>query len=113
MFPSLYPTGTEIPGQVRTIEAADAEEALRVTGDVGTPIDLIVTDVIMPGISGVDLMTRLAQIHPGIKSLFMSGYPDYAGPHGLPNAAALLQKPFSPEGLAEKVRSNLRQPQTV
>ena len=58
----------------RVIEASNAEEALSLCRREATSIDLVLTDVMMPGLSGVELVVRLADLRPGIKALFMSGY---------------------------------------
>jgi two-component system, cell cycle sensor histidine kinase and response regulator CckA len=88
------------------IQAGDGIEALRVARDFNGNIDLILTDVVMPGISGRTLVTRLESMRPGIKSLFMSGYTDNAiVDHGiLDSKVAFLQKPFTVQSLAHKVR---------
>jgi two-component system cell cycle sensor histidine kinase/response regulator CckA len=72
----------------------------------------LLTDVVMPGISGVDLAEHLARRYPGLKTLFMSGYTDEAiAHHGvLAPGIAFLQKPFSPMDLARKVRTVLDAP---
>jgi PAS domain S-box-containing protein len=84
-------------------------EALRVSESYPGPIDLLVTDVVMPHVGGVQVAEHLQQTRPGIKTLFMSGYPDDAlGEHGVIDAGiVLLQKPFLPTTLANKVRSVL------
>jgi len=73
-------------------------------------IDLLLTDVVMPGMSGRDLADELQRRFPGLKVLFMSGYTDDAIVHQgfLDPGLAFLQKPFTPDGLARKVREVLR-----
>jgi len=73
------------------------------------PIHLLVTDVIMPGMSGPDLAGRLSQPRPDMKTLYMSGYADNAIIHQgvLDEGADFIQKPFSTDGLALKVREVL------
>jgi len=96
----------------QVIQAADADEALlRCEREQGR-IDLVLTDVVMPNLSGGELANRLGKRWPGIKVLFMSGYTDNAiGHHGvLEEGAEFIQKPFSPEGLAIKVREMLVAP---
>jgi DNA-binding response OmpR family regulator len=72
-------------------------------------IDLVLTDVVMPNVSGRDLADRLATVRPGIKVLFMSGYTDNViERHGvLEDSARFIQKPFSPVELAGRVRAVL------
>jgi len=91
------------------LAASDADAALRVVERHGGMIHLLLTDVVMPGLSGHELANRLSAQRPGIRVLYMSGYPgDAVVQHGtLPLGSAFLQKPFSPDGLARKVRDVL------
>jgi PAS domain S-box-containing protein len=91
------------------IEAPDADEALRAVAEHAGQIDLLLTDVVMPGISGGLLAQRLSEQYPGVRILYMSGYPDGAVvDHGvLAPGTAFLQKPFTPAGLAGAVRDVL------
>src|SRR5437870_2134744 len=91
------------------LAASDAAAALRVVERHGGTIHLLLTDVVMPGLSGRELADRLAAHRPGIRVLYMSGCPgDAVVQHGtLPSGSAFLQKPFSPDGLALKVRDVL------
>jgi PAS domain S-box-containing protein len=93
------------------IEAASAEDALALCAHDGA-IDLLLTDVVMPHMSGPELAKRIAQLRPLTKVLFMSGYTDDAVVrHGvLTSQIALLQKPLSPTTLADKVREVLDKP---
>jgi CheY-like chemotaxis protein len=91
------------------LEAADGMEALRITGEFAGEIHLVLTDVVMPGMSGRSLISQLETVRPTIKALFISGYTDNAiVHHGVldPNVA-FLQKPFSADGLVRKVREVL------
>ena len=91
------------------LEASDGLEAIRVANDHKGPIDLLVSDVVMPHLGGRQLAERLAVVKPSMKLLFLSGYTDDAVVrHGVLEAEyAFLQKPFTPTGLAQKVREVL------
>jgi DNA-binding response OmpR family regulator len=91
------------------LAAANAEEALRVSGDFRGEIEMMVCDVSMPGLSGKQLAERLAESRPETKVLFMSGYTDDTIVHHgiLDPGIAFLQKPFTPQALARKVREVL------
>jgi signal transduction histidine kinase len=94
------------------IEAATPDQALKLSAECDDPIHLLLTDVILPDMSGPKLVQRLAATRPSMKVLYMSGYPEDAlGPHGALDAGtAFIQKPFRPEALASKVREVLDQP---
>jgi CheY-like chemotaxis protein len=96
----------------RVLEAGDGAEALRVAGGYLRPIDLLVSDVVMPGVGGRELAVRLAAVHPEARVLFMSGYADDAVVrHGVrEEQAPFLPKPFTPADLARKVREVLDGP---
>ncbi|MCP9446962.1 MAG: response regulator [Nitrospira sp.] len=70
-------------------------------------IDLLLTDVVMPGMSGIEVARRLRVIKPDLKLLFISGYPDDAGIGANDQASAYVQKPFTPETLARTIRELL------
>jgi PAS domain S-box-containing protein len=91
------------------LEARDGQQALQVATEHGSTIHLLLTDVVMPGMSGSALAAQLTQILPGLKVLFMSGYTDEAITHHgvLDPGVAFVQKPFSPAALARKVREVL------
>jgi two-component system, cell cycle sensor histidine kinase and response regulator CckA len=88
------------------LEAASGDEALRLAEAVEGGCQLVVTDVVMPGMSGKALAEELRARWPEIKVLFMSGYPnDVILRHGLMNDEVnCLEKPFTPSELAAKVR---------
>jgi DNA-binding NtrC family response regulator len=85
------------------MEAANADEAETLLA-AGT-VDLLLTDVVMPGRSGFELFTRLRRTLPSLRVLFISGYSDYA--MSVEGNLAFLEKPFSAEGLIAKIREVL------
>jgi len=91
------------------LEAPSAEAALDIAVRYSGAIHLLLTDVIMPGLSGRELATRLADLRPEARVIFMSGYTDDAVTrHGvLEPGLAYLQKPFTPDALGQKVREVL------
>ena len=91
------------------LEAPDGEAALQLAHRHRGPIHLLLTDVVMPRVSGRELAERLTQVRPDMKVLYASGYTDDSVVrHGiLELGTAYLQKPFSPESLARKVRDVL------
>jgi hypothetical protein len=93
----------------QVMQAANADEALLVCEREGERIALVLTDVVMPSLSGRELADRLKQRWPGMKVLFMSGYAgDAITHHGvLESGAEFVQKPFSADELAIKVREML------
>jgi PAS domain S-box-containing protein len=94
------------------IEASSGAEALEIVGRVAHQLDLVVSDVVMPGISGPELVKRLAVVAPGVRCLLVSGHAEAAVlPDGLTGiGASFLPKPFTPERLARKVREVLDSP---
>ena len=93
----------------RILQARDPEEALLLGAKTTEPIHLLLTDVVMPRMSGPELGKQLAAILPGLKILCMSGYTDEAVlRHGLSGSGlAFLQKPITSESLSRKVREVL------
>jgi two-component system, cell cycle sensor histidine kinase and response regulator CckA len=91
------------------LEAPDGDTALRLATKHHGPIHLLLTDVVMPGLSGRALAEQLARLRPEMKVLYTSGYADNAVvQHGiLEPGIAYLQKPFTPETLARRVREVL------
>ncbi len=90
------------------LEAAGAGEALRRAAEHAGPIHLLLTDVIMPGKSGVELAQALLARRPGLRVVYMSGYADRAVQADAPGVA-FVQKPFDPALLARRVRATLDQ----
>ncbi|MDB4951177.1 MAG: hypothetical protein JWM27_3826 [Gemmatimonadetes bacterium] len=87
------------------LEAAGPAEARRTFASAAPPVELLLTDVVMPGGSGRELADDLCAAHPELRVLFMSGYTDDAlFHHGMAGGAAnFIEKPFDPEGLVRKV----------
>jgi len=93
----------------RVLTAHSAADAIAVAGRHAGTIDLVLTDVVMPGASGRDLVEKLRGSRPGLRALYMSGYPtDAVVRHGLEEGEVrFLQKPFTMASLAAKVREAL------
>jgi CheY-like chemotaxis protein len=92
-------------GGYRVVEAKDAEDASRIMGASESEIDLVLTDVIMQGKSGPELVRQIREVHPKLRSLFMSGYTgDLVALHGAEmQEASFLEKPFTKRSLLKKV----------
>jgi CheY-like chemotaxis protein len=92
-----------------TLLASNGEEAVRIAGSHVGPIQLLLTDVVMPGLSGKPLVDAILRLRSDIKILYCSGYTaDAIAHHGVvETGVAFLQKPFTPDGLAKKVREVL------
>jgi signal transduction histidine kinase/ActR/RegA family two-component response regulator len=91
----------------RVVEARNGVEACLVATPYMGKLRLLLTDIVMPGMSGVELARNLRVIKPGLKVLFISGYADDIGIGAGDPASRYLQKPFTPEVLAEKIREVL------
>jgi hypothetical protein len=91
------------------LQAADGPSALELLRRHSDPVELLVTDVVMPGMSGPEVAKAVISMRPGTHVLYISGYTDQAiGHHGvLEPGIAFLQKPFSADELARKVRAIL------
>ena len=89
----------------RVLVASDGIEALALSREFAEPIQLLLTDVIMPGMDGRELAERMMITRPDTRILFMSGYAEPPIPDEV-----LLQKPLTPDALARKVAAILRQP---
>jgi len=91
------------------LEARDAQEGLEIFGKHGSEIDLLLTDVVMPGMNGRDLAARLVERKPLLKTIFMSGYTDNAIMRKgmVDERVRYLQKPYTLNGLSDLVREVL------
>jgi two-component system, cell cycle sensor histidine kinase and response regulator CckA len=99
----LEPTGYSV------LQAGDGPSALELLRRHTGTLDLLVTDVVMPGMSGPDVAGAVAAMRPGTQVLYISGYTDASvGQHGMLEAGiAFLQKPFDADTLTRKVRELL------
>jgi len=90
------------------LEAEDGGAALRAAAESPSPVDLVLTDVVMPDMNGRHLATALRTRFPGVRVIFMSGYTtDELSADTMPTGARFLQKPFASGELAETVRAML------
>jgi DNA-binding NtrC family response regulator len=94
------------------VECSDPEDALRRVSTLDASVRLMLTDVVMPRMSGPDLARSVRIARPEIKVLFMSGYTDDAmGVHGVLDAGTrFIQKPFTADALFRKVREAIDEP---
>lgn len=99
----------------KVLVARTGADALRIVAEQPGPIDLVATDVVMPEMSGGQLVEKLLKARPGIRVLFMSGYTDDEVMRRgvIDGATAFLQKPFTPDMLAHKVRAVLDLPPAI
>jgi len=88
----------------RVLEAHSGEDAIALFDDHGDGVHLLLTDIIMPGLSGPETADQLVRRKPGLRVIFMSGYP---ADHLENRDAAFLPKPFNPAGLSRMVRREL------
>jgi CheY-like chemotaxis protein len=97
------------------LEAGNGEEAIEIARKLKGKIHLLLTDVIMPRMSGKDLALQILEESPGIKVVYMSGYTNnVVAHHGiLEKETEFLQKPFSPLELLRKVRQVLNKPSNL
>jgi hypothetical protein len=96
-------------GGYAVLDARHGTDALALAGQYKEPIDLLVTDMTMPGFSGLELARRLGEERPSMRVLFISGYTDQeASQWGkLNQPVEFLQKPFHPDALMTKARQIL------
>jgi CheY-like chemotaxis protein len=91
------------------LEASGGAECLQKLGELLGPLDLLITDVVMPEMNGKMLYKQVVQLIPGLKVLYMSGYTEnvIASRGVLDEGVNFIQKPFAPTSLAAKVREVL------
>src|SRR5690606_39692698 len=89
--------------------ASGPAEALAIAARQSLTLDLLITDLVMPAMSGIELAERLSSLRPGIRVLFISGYPveEMAARGHRLNGLHCLAKPFSPGQLRQEVRTLL------
>jgi two-component system cell cycle sensor histidine kinase/response regulator CckA len=95
----------------RVLQAGSPWEALRIAAEFKEAIDLLVSDVVMPGLSGPSMADQFAGLHPETQCIFMAGMPDTDEVHNriLSRGKIFLPKPFLPGTLLAKVREALEQ----
>jgi two-component system, cell cycle sensor histidine kinase and response regulator CckA len=93
----------------RVLDAPNGKEALAICESYPDPIDLMLTDVVMPGMSGVELKKEVMIVRPDIKVLLMSGYTDesLAAEGKLNTEGTFIEKPFAPDSITRKIREVL------
>lgn len=91
----------------RVVAASTGEEAVRLIDRLGDEIDLLLSDVVMPGMSGPDLYDRARRTRPDLRAIFMSGYTALSMGRPIPEGITLLEKPFSAARLDQVVRETL------
>jgi len=90
----------------RVLAASGAEEALRLNSSSAEPVDLLLTDMVMPGMNGAELARRILEDRPRTPVVFMSGYTTDTVP-AAPGGSVLLEKPFPMAALVERVEAAL------
>lgn len=92
----------------KVIEGSNGQDGLNLCKTHAGPIDLLVCDVVMPGVNGRELAEGALKLRPGLKIMFMSGHTeDIVLKEGIQKGTAFLQKPFLPVALVQKVRATL------
>lgn len=94
------------------LTAQGPQQALRLVEALNRPVDVVLTDVVMPQMNGRQLVERMRELRPGIKSMFMSGYSDdmVTLRGDLQSGVGILHKPFRKENLADAIRAVLDEP---
>jgi two-component system, cell cycle sensor histidine kinase and response regulator CckA len=91
-------------GGYQCLEAGDGHEALQLVEDSPQSFRLVLTDIVMPGMSGVELARHLSRIRPELRVVFMSGYADDPLMDKIDRGALLLSKPFTAAALLDAIR---------
>ena len=93
----------------QVVTASNGDEAVRLLGDPDLTLDMILTDIVMPGMTGAAFAAQARAMRPGLPILFMSGYdrPDVTGAGGIDQFAQIISKPFSRPALLAKVSQML------
>jgi two-component system cell cycle sensor histidine kinase/response regulator CckA len=92
----------------QVLSASSAEQALEIVSDPDCRIDLLICDVILPGMPGPQLVRRVLELRPDIRCLFITGLPDHPlATHELSTGHAMLPKPFMPDLLIRRAREVL------
>jgi DNA-binding response OmpR family regulator len=96
--------------EFRVLQARNGDEVLKQIDAFRAPIDVLLIDVVMPGLNGIGLARVILYYYPTIKIIFMSGYPDEVlDRHGIPaSKIRLIKKPFAPDILIQTVREELK-----
>jgi two-component system cell cycle sensor histidine kinase/response regulator CckA len=94
----------------KVLEADNGDDALQIMEEHGNEIDLIISDVIMPGTNGPDMIEEIKLKYPNIKVIFISGYAEdaFVNKYGADNDFNFLAKPFNLKQLASKVKEVLK-----
>jgi CheY-like chemotaxis protein len=95
----------------RILEAGNGFEALKLVNNLGSNIDLMLTDIAMPGMDGVALARSVKDSFPSIAVILMSGSPEGDWPGPIPDRCQVIRKPFGTEFLLKAVRSALPHPE--
>jgi DNA-binding response OmpR family regulator len=92
----------------RVVAPATPHEALRICEEFSTPLDLLLTDVVLPDTDGVEVAEKAVISRPNLRVLFMSGYTEHPVLRGFDRSAPFIQKPFTKAALTAKVREVLQ-----
>ena len=97
--------------QYRVLTATSAPDALRIMAEQTDPVDLVITDLVMPGMGGRELVWRLQELYPGVSVILLSGYADMDGAMQMMDSLPLvfLSKPVDLDVLSTTVRDLLQQ----